>query len=159
MRTATDTTLTTASVSASRDGPAQQAARFALHVLEMCAVMCGTLALLGLVVTAAVTALDITNPVAGAPAVAALVATVALAGSMTAWMRFRSMAWRPTLEMAGSTVAAGAVMLGGYAAGLVAPSDVVGGTCGLACLAMIAVMALRFRLYASHTSHHAHASR
>ena len=150
-------TTTTTAASPARDGPAQQVARFGLHVLEMCAVMCVTLALGGLVITAAAAALGSPNPITNAPAPTAAVATLALAGSMTVWMRYRAMAWQPTLEMAGSTIVAGALMLTGYAAGLVPGTDLVAGTCGLACLAMIAVMLLRFRLYASH-SHHADAA-
>jgi hypothetical protein len=124
----------------------------------MCAVMCVSLVLLGLLVTAAALALGFANPISSAPALSAAVVTATLAGSMTAWMRYRSMPWQPTLEMAGSTIVAGALMLSGYAAGIVPASDLVSGTCGLACLAMIAVMALRFPLYASHTSHHAQAA-
>ena len=45
--------------------------------------------------------------------------------------------------MAGSTIAAGAVMLTGYAAGVVPADALVGGTCGLACVAMVAVMLFR----------------
>ena len=150
------TTPTTAT-SPARDGPAQLVARFGRHVLEMCAVMCVTLVLLGLVVTAAAAALGSPNPITSASALSAAVVTVALAGSMTVWMRYRAMAWQPTLEMAGSTIVAGALMLAGYAAGLVPASELVSGTCGLACGAMIAVMLLRFRLYASH-SHQAKAA-
>jgi hypothetical protein len=155
MRTPQDTTTLTAAAPA-RDGPAQQAGRFGLHVLEMCAVMCVTLVVLVLLATA-VAALGSDNPISSAPALSAVVVTIALAGSMTVWMRYRSMAWQPTLEMAGSTVVAGALMLVGYAAGLVPAAELVPGTCGLACVAMIAVMLLRFRLYASH-AHRAHAA-
>jgi hypothetical protein len=132
-------------------------ARFGLHVLEMCAVMCVTLMVTGVAVTAAAAALGTANPITGAPAASAAVATLALAGSMTAWMRYRAMAWHPTLEMAGSTIAAGAVMLTGYAAGLVPADGLVGGTCGLACVAMVAIMLFRFRRYASHAHHAASA--
>ncbi|SES49007.1 hypothetical protein SAMN05216199_0270 [Pedococcus cremeus] len=147
------TATTLGSAAPARDGPAQQVARFGRHVAEMCAVMCVTLILTGLAVTAAAAALGTSNPITGAPAATAAVATLALAASMTAWMRYRAMDWRPTLEMAGSTIAAGAVMLTGYAAGVVPADALVGGTCGLACVAMVAVMLFRFRLYASHAHH------
>jgi hypothetical protein len=69
-------------------------------------------------------------------------------------MRFLNMGWRPTLEMVGSTVASGAVMILGYLVGIVATRELVPGVCGLACVAMIAVMLARFRMYASHTGRH-----
>jgi hypothetical protein len=120
MQTPHDTTTT--DPSPARDGPAQQAGRSGLHVLEMCAVMCVTLVLLLVLATAGTTALGRTNPASSAPALSAAVVTVALAGSMTAWMRYRSVAWQPTLEMAGSTIVAGALMLTGYATGVVPSS-------------------------------------
>lgn len=156
MRTTHDTTTTAAAPA--RDGPTQQAGRFIVHVMEMCAVMCATLIVLIVLAVAVTAAADVTNPLSSAPALSAAVVTLALAGSMTAWMRYRSMAWRPTLEMAGSTLVVGALMLTGYAAGLVPASELVIGTCGVACLAMIAVMLFRFRLYASHTDPGGHAA-
>ena len=147
------TATTLDSAAPARDGPVQQVARFGVHVAEMCAVMCVTLMVAGVAVTAMAAALGTSNPVTSAPAATAALATLALAASMTAWMRFRAMGWRPTLEMAGSTIAAGAVMLTGYAAGAVSAEALVSGTCGLACVAMVAVMLFRFRLYASHAHH------
>lgn len=67
------------------------------------------------------------------------------------------MAWRPTLEMAGSSVGAGALLIAGYSIGIVSESALVPSVCGLACVAMIAVMLFRIPLYASSHSHHAHA--
>ena len=69
-----------------------------------------------------------------------------------------AMGWQPTLEMAGSTVLAGAVMIVGYAVGVVPASRLTSGVCGLACVLMIADMLLRYRLYASHPARHAHAT-
>jgi hypothetical protein len=60
--------------------------------------------------------------------------------------------------MAGSTLLAGAVMITGYALGIVPASELTSGVCGLACALMIADMLLRFRLYASHPARHAHAT-
>ena len=75
-----------------------------------------------------------------------------------AWMRFMGMPWRPTLEMAGSTAVAGAVMITGYAVGVVPASELTSGVCGLACLLVIVDMLFRFRLHASHPARHAHAA-
>ena len=67
-----------------------------------------------------------------------------------------AMDWRPTLEMVAATVVAGAVMILGYLMGLVPSRELSPGVCGLACVAMIAVMLPRFSMYASHTSRHGH---
>jgi hypothetical protein len=47
-----------------------------------------------------------------APELALLVIAFNYALPMAAWMRFRGMAWRPTLEMSGATVGLAIVMLG-----------------------------------------------
>ncbi|MGW5190735.1 hypothetical protein ACWEOO_15905 [Kribbella sp. NPDC004138] len=90
-----------------------------------------------------------------APALSALICSVILAGAMTGWMRFRRMEWRPTLEMAGSSVAAGVLLIVGYWTGIVSQEALVPSVCGLACVAMIAVMLFRLPLYSTgHASHH-----
>jgi hypothetical protein len=144
-----------------RDGPIKGAARpvgrFGLHVLEMCVVMCISLALLGVVASAVTAALGLSDVREEAPVLSALVVAAVLAGSMVVWMRFRGMEWRATLEMAAPALAAGVLMIAGYRAGIIAEADLIGSVCGAACLGMIAVMLFRFRLYSSHTGHHAHA--
>ena len=143
-----------------RSGPSpsagRKAARFGVHVVQMCVVMCVSLALLGLLVAGAAAVLGFSDPRQSVPALSALVVTLTLAGAMVAWMRFMAMAWQPTLEMAGSTVLAGVVMITGYAVGIVPASELTSGVCGLACALMIADMLFRFRVYASHTARHAH---
>lgn len=159
MRTHDTTTLVSPTA---RHGPTtgtpEKVGRFALHTLEMCAVMCVSLGLLGLLAAGSAAALGFSDPRQTAPALSAVVVTLTLAGSMVAWMRFRRMAWRPTLEMAGSSVLAGAAMISGYSLGIVAATSLIPGVCGLACAAMIGVMLFRFPLYASHTGHHEHAA-
>jgi hypothetical protein len=123
----------------------------------MCAVMCASLALLGLLTFATTTALGLSDVRKAAPELSALVVAIVLAGSMVVWMRFRGTEWRPTLEMAASSLAAGVLMIAGYWGGIVAEKDLIGSVCGVACLGMITVMLFRFRLYSSHTGHHAHA--
>jgi len=135
-------------------GVAKPAGRFGLHVVEMCVVMCLALGLLGVVGGGAAVVFGISDVGQQVPALSAMVVASALGASMVVWMRFRGMAWRPTLEMAGSSVAAGVLMVGGYWAGIVAASVLVESVCGVACLAMVAVMLFRFPLYSS--GHHAH---
>jgi hypothetical protein len=120
-----------------RAGPSpsarRQAARFGVHVLKKCAVMCVSLALLGLLVAGAAALVGFSDPRESAPVPMALRVTVTLAGAMVAWMRFMAMAWQPILEMAGSTAVAAAVMITGYAQGIVPASELTSGVCGLAC--------------------------
>jgi hypothetical protein len=124
--------------------------------MQMCAVMCVSLVLLGLLAAGAGALLGLADVRLSAPVLSAVVVTLTLSGSMLAWMRFMDMAWRPTLEMVGSTLLAGAVMVIGYNLGSVPAADLIPGVCGLACVAMIAVMLPRFRMYASHPGHHHH---
>ena len=137
-------------------GVVRPAARFGLHVLEMCVVMCVSLALLGLLVVAATTVLGFSDVREQAPELSALVVATVLAGSMVLWMRFRGMGWRPTLEMAAPALVAGVLLVSGYWVGIVGQKDLIGSVCGVACLGMIAVMLFRFRVYSSHTHHQAH---
>ena len=138
-------------------GTAKGGSRFGLHFLEMCAVMClGGGLLIGMFFGGAAL-LGFSDLRQDAPALSAFVSAVLLAGAMVTWMRFRRMAWRPTLEMAGSSVGAGVLLIAGYSIGIVSESALVPSVCGLACVAMIAVMLFRIPLYSSSHSHHAHA--
>lgn len=153
--------LRTRGTAAAREGPAPAAARpagrFTLHVLEMCAVMCIGGGLLIALFFGAAALLGFSDLAEQSPELSALVAAGILGGVMVAWMRFRGMDWQPTLEMSGAGVAAGALMVVAYWFGGVASSDLVPSVCGVACLAMVADMFFRFRLYSSHTGHRAHA--
>jgi hypothetical protein len=136
---------------------AKGAGRFGFHFLEMCAVMCLGGGLLILLFFGAAALLGFSDLREDAPALSALVIAVLLAGAMVVWMRFRHMEWRPTLEMAGSSIAAGVLLIAGYWLGIVSKSALVPSVCGLACAAMIAVMLFRLPLYSSSHSHHADA--
>jgi hypothetical protein len=72
--------------------------------------------------------------------------------------RFRGMQWRPTLEMAGSTMVVGLALIAAYWIGLVARDSLLEIQTSLACPVMVAVMLARFPLYSgSHTAHQAQA--
>lgn len=138
-------------------GAAVGAGRFGLHFLEMCAVMCLGGGLLIALFFGAAALVGFSDLRQDAPALSAFVIAVLLAGAMVAWMRFRRMEWRPTLEMAGSAIAAGVLLIAGYWLGIVSESALVPSVCGLACVAMIAVMLFRAPLYSSSHGHHVHA--
>jgi hypothetical protein len=92
------------------------------------------------------------------PVLICLVVAVAMIVPMVAWMRFRGMEWRPTLEMA-AAMAIPLVPIFGLLALQVIPGA---RACGLYCAVMIPVMvvAMLFRLdhYTGHMDHHAHAA-
>jgi hypothetical protein len=133
----------------------RQVGQFLLHLVEMVAVMCGGAVILNLLVfwvAALIGYLDLNGQF---PELATLVYTVNLSLPMTAWMRFRGMEWRPTLEMAGAPIGVGILLMVALAIGLVTNSDLFMRQCGLSCLAMLAVMLFRFDHYTGRMDHHA----
>ena len=128
--------------------------RFGLHLLEMCMVMCGGAVVLSVLFFGAAGLLGYTDLPRTAPELSVFVIALNLSVPMAVWMRYRGMAWQPTLEMAGSTMVPGLALIAAYWMDLIARDSLVEVQTGLACPAMIAVMLLRFRLYSS--SHSAH---
>lgn len=143
-----------------RDGPVARVAypvgRFALHYLEMCGVMCVGAIVLSVLFFGAAGLLGYTDLPNQAPALSVLVVAVNLSLPMAAWMRFRGMGWRPTLEMSGSTMVTGLLLIAAYWLGIVDKGSLVDVQTSLACPLMLAVMLLHFPLYSGH--HEAHAA-
>jgi hypothetical protein len=123
------------------------AGRFALHLMEMCMVMCAGAAVLSLLFFGAAGLLGYTDLPRTAPELVVLVIAVNLSVPMLAWMRYRGMGWQPTLEMAGSTMVVGLVLIPAYWMELIARTSLVEVQVSLACPVMLAVMLVRFRLY------------
>jgi hypothetical protein len=129
----------------------------------MCVAMCAGGAILTALVSKAGPALlgypDLREQ---APELALVVIAVILALPMAVWMRFRGMAWRPTLEMSGATIGLAIVLVGLAGLGVVADSSIrewvtgerVPSFCGPACVAMFVVMLFRLGLYTGRTGHH-----
>jgi hypothetical protein len=78
--------------------------------------------------------------------------------AMVAWMRFRHHEWRPTLEMAGTSMATGIVLIALGSLGTIPVSDVFAWMTRLACPVMLVPMLLRLNLYTGEMDHHAHAA-
>ena len=132
--------------------------RFVLHLLEMCMVMCAGAATLSLLFFGAATLLGYPDLLQTAPELVVLVIALNLSAPMLAWMRYRGMDWKPTLEMAGSTMVVGLALIAAYWMDLVARDSLVEIQTSLACPVMLAVMLVRFRLYSgSHAAHSAQA--
>jgi hypothetical protein len=145
-----------------RDAPAgglaKPASRFLLHLAEMCVVMCGSGFLLSLLFFQTADFLGYDNLPETAPGLSVFVIAINLSVPMAAWMRFRRMEWRPTVEMAGATMATGLLLIASYWLGLVPQESLISIQTSLACPVMLAVMLLRFRLYsAPHMAHRGHA--
>ncbi len=138
-------------------GAARGMGRFGFHFIEMCAVMCIGGGLLVAAFFGAAAALGVSDLRQEQPALSALAIACLLAGAMVAWMRFRGMGWRPTLEMAASSVASGIVLILAYWQGLISSRALLPAVCTVACVAMLAVMLFRLPLYASsHAGHRTH---
>lgn len=136
----------------------QRLGRFGIHYLEMCMVMCVGAISLNVLFFGAAALLGYTDLPQRAPVLTVLVIAISLSLPMAAWMRFRRMEWRPTLEMSGSTMVAGLLLIAAYWLDIIAKDSLMGLQTGiLACPLMLAVMLFRFPLYStSHKRHHAH---
>lgn len=135
-----------------RDGPSigvlRPAGRFLAHLAEMCVVMClGALALSFAVFGGAglIWSMDLSQRF---PELSTLLIAINLSLPMLAWMRYRGMAWRPSLEMSGATMIVGLLIILAFWLDLVARDGLIDLQTSLACPVMLAVMLARFRLYA-----------
>jgi hypothetical protein len=136
----------------------QPVGRFVMHYVEMCMVMCLGAITLSVLFFGAAALLGYSDLPQRAPALTVLIIAINLSLPMAIWMRFRGMAWRPTLEMSGSTMVAGLLLIAGYRRGIIAQDSLMELQTGiLACPLMLAVMLVRFPLYStSHQRRHAH---
>lgn len=155
---------------ATRHGPAEQGidrsasrvlrpvGRFALHLGEMCVVMCLGGIALSVAFFAGAGLLGYDNLPGTAPELSVLVIALNLSVPMLVWMRLRGMGWQDTLEMSGSTMVVGLMLIAAYWMGLVARGSLIEIQTSLACPVMLAVMLLRFPVYsAAHAGHSARA--
>ena len=76
-----------------------------------------------------------------------MVIAVNLSLPMATWMRYRGMAWQPTMEMLGATVVFGLMLIAAYRLDLVAKDSVVEVQTSIACPLMLG------HLYAGHHMH------
>lgn len=133
------------------------AGRFAMHLVEMCMVMCAGAVALSVAVFGGATLLGYDDLPRTAPELSVLIVAVNLSVPMLAWMRFRGMAWQPTLEMSGSTMVVGLLLIAGYWLDVLARNSLIELQTSLACPVMVVVMLLRYRLYStSHSGHVPH---
>lgn len=131
---------------------------FIWHLLEMCLAMCiGGIPLIVLFFVGAAK-LGYPDLLQQFPGLTVLVVGFILSLPMTAWMRFRGHEWRPTLEMASTSIVLGIVLAGLGWLGVLSKSSGFEWMTRLACPVMIIPMLFRLDHYASsHASHQNHA--
>jgi hypothetical protein len=87
-----------------------------------------------------------------------LVMAVGMTAPMVAWMRFRGMAWRPTLEMAAAMVLPLVPIFALLALQVIPGARACGLYCAVMIPAMVVPMLFRLDLYTGRMGHHAHAA-
>jgi hypothetical protein len=93
------------------------------------------------------------------PELSTLVIAFLLVLPMAAWMRFRGMEWRPTLEMAAAPIVLGVLLIGLAWLGIVSRSSLIEWLTRLVCPVMLIPMLFRLDLYTGRKGHHAQAVR
>lgn len=135
----------------------RQTGHFLRHYLEMCAPMCIGFAVGDLVYFWAAQRFGYSEPFTELPEVSVLVVTVTMTAPMTAWMLFRGMPRRATVEMSAvMPVLAIALLTLGWLT-IVSRSDLALLEHGLMMPAMLVPMFFRLDLYTGRTGHAAHA--
>lgn len=130
--------------------------RFALHLVEMCIAMCVGAIALSLIFFEGANLIGYPNLPDTHPLLSTFVLAINLSVPMVAWMRFRGMDWRSTLEMSGATMAAGILLITAAWLGLISTSSPFDWLRSMACPIMLAVMLFRFNLYSGRSGQHTH---
>jgi hypothetical protein len=129
---------------------------FLRHYVEMCLAMCVGAVILSVAFFGGAALIGYPDLIRQAPTFATLVLAINLTVPMVAWMRFRGMEWRPTLEMGGTTMALGMLLIAAGWLGLIPVSDLFEWETRLACPVMLVAMLFRLDLYTGRMGHHAH---
>ncbi len=132
---------------------------FLLHFLEMCVVMCAA----GIATLSAL--LRWAGPLIGYsefkkqfPELSTVLLAFWFVLVMIVWMRLRRHEWRPTLEMASTSIAALPLVMGAAWLGFIPRTGLFGLECGLACALMIVPILYRLDHYTeAHGRHQKHA--
>jgi hypothetical protein len=134
-----------------------QIGHFTWHFVQMCLACCIGGVTLSILFFAGATLLGYPGLIQRFPELSTLVIAFFLALPMAAWMRFRGMQWRPTLEMAATPIVLVILLIGLAWLGIVPRSSLLEWLTRLACPVMLIPMLLRLDLYTGRMGHHAHA--
>jgi hypothetical protein len=127
------------------------------HFVQMCMACCIGGITLSLLFFGGAALIGYPDLIQQFPELSTLVIAFFLALPMVAWMRFRGMEWRPTLEMAAVPIVLGVLLIGLAWLGLVSKSSLIEWLTRLVCPAMLLPMLFRLDLYTGRKGHHAQA--
>ncbi|MDQ3911457.1 MAG: hypothetical protein M3305_06770 [Actinomycetota bacterium] len=130
--------------------------RFLLHFGEMCLGMCAGAVILSFAFFGGAALIGYPDLISQAPAFSTLALAINFTLPMVGWMRFRGHGWRPTLEMGGTSMVLGIVLIAAGWVGLIPVGNIFGLEASLCCPAMLVPMLFRLGLYTE--GHHAHGS-
>ena len=159
----TDTKQVSSSRKVQVPGVVARLGYFIWHLLEMCLTMClGGIALNVLFFLSAAK-IGYPNLLERFPEFSLLAIGINLAVPMAAWMRFRGHEWRPTLEMASTSVILSILLIGAAWLGIITESSRLEWLTRLACPVMLIPMLFRLDVYtghhhAGHAAHQAHSA-
>jgi hypothetical protein len=150
----------TFSTSASQGPPSRlsQIGHFVWHFVQMCLACCIGGFTLCFLFFGSASLIGYPNLIQQVPELSTLVIAILVAVPMAAWMRFRGMEWRPTLEMAAAPIVLGVLLIALAWLGIVPKSSLIEWLTRLACPAMLIPMLLRLDLYTGGKGHHQQAS-
>lgn len=129
---------------------------FILHFLEMCAAMCLGMMVLGIPFRWVAGALGYSDPISQIPEWSSLVIAFNMTLPMAAWMLYRGMDWRPTLEMSAAMIIEPVLLIGAVWLGILDRSQLVAMAHVLMMPAMIIPMLFRLDVYTCRMGHHGH---
>ena len=138
-------------------GFVSRAGYFLWHFLEMCLVMCMGGITINVLIFGLAARLGFTNLFEKFPQFSLLLVGVNLSIPMIAWMRFRGHEWRPTLEMASTSIILPVLLIGATWLGLIPESSQLPLLKKLVCPVMLIPMLFRLDLYAANHAQHHHA--
>ena len=150
----------TLSTSISQGPPSRlsQIGHFVWHFVQMCLACCIGGFTLCFLFFGGAALIGYPNLIQHFPELSTLVIAILVALPMAAWMRFRGMQWRPTLEMAAAPIALAVLLIGLAWLGIVPKNSLIEWLTRLACPIMLIPMLLRLDLYTGRKGHLAHAS-
>jgi hypothetical protein len=135
-----------------------QIGHFIWHFVQMCLACCIGGVTLSVLFFGGAALIGYPDLIQRFPELSTLVIAFNVSLPMAAWMRFRGMEWRPTLEMASTTMVVGVLLIGLAWLGIVPRSSLLEWLTGLACPVMLIPMLLRLDLYTGRKGHHAQAA-
>jgi hypothetical protein len=139
--------MTATTARPARHGRFRGFGHFVLHFFEMCMPMCIGWAAGDVIYFAIAEQLGSSDPFADWPELSLAIVTFNMTAPMVAWMRFRGMAWRLIVEMAGAMVVLATLIAVAGWLGIVAMETLPWLAHGLMMPAMLVPMLLRLDLY------------